>query len=170
MKQKRSLLLSLLALVLILCALVQPAWAYFTCNSEANGAVTISFLRRTDITEEVDGLTKNVTIQNDPSSTVSVWVRARAYTGSQYSLNIGGTGWTAGADGWWYYGTPVAPGDSTAGLAVTLEATVPEGEELPTINVAVVYESTTAFYNADGSFKDADWNAVLDTGTSSAET
>ncbi|MBQ3757186.1 MAG: hypothetical protein II873_08725 [Oscillospiraceae bacterium] len=170
MKTKRSFILSLLALVLILCAFIQPAWAYFTSSKQADGAVPISFIRRTTIKETVDELTKNVTIHNDETSTVYVWVRARAYAGVQFNLYVGGEGWTEDG-GWWYYGAAVPPNGDTKPLSIRLE--IPEEVE-PTdvVNVGVIYESITAFYNADGSFKtpnhDSDWRAeyILDSGSS----
>ena len=169
MKQKRSYILSLLALVLILCAFIQPAWAYFTSSKEADGAVPIYFTRKTTITEDVQGLTKIVTIQNikpENEPGVYVWVRAQAHAGAQYNLNVSGTGWTERGD-WWYYDTPVAPGGSAGALNVTL--VIPEGVK-PTdvVNVGVVYESTTAFYKENGiDFKPADWSApLLDAGSS----
>ena len=170
MKRKRSFVLSLLALVLILCAFIQPAWAYFTSNKEADGAIPISFYRKTTIKETVDDLTKNVTIHNDETSTVYVWVRARAYAGSQFKLHVDGEGWTKDGD-WYYYGAAVPPNGDTGPLSVRLE--IPANVE-PTdvVNVEVVYESITAFYNEDGSFKKpnhgSDWRTeyILDSGSS----
>ena len=62
MKQK-SWILSLLALVLIACAMVQPALAYFTANTQADGKIPLHFGRKTEIEEKVDGLHKAVTIR-----------------------------------------------------------------------------------------------------------
>ena len=165
MKRKSSYILSLLALVLILCAFIQPAWAYFTSSKEAEGAVPISFVRRTTIEETVDKLTKSVTVRNEAGSTVDVWVRVRAHAGSQYKLDVGGEGWSKNGD-WWYFNAPVAPGKTANPLAVTL--VIPEDVK-PTdvVNVGVIYESTTVFYNADGSYKAPDWSApLLDSATS----
>ena len=52
MKQK-SWILSLLALVLIACAMVQPALAYFTANTQADGKVPLNFGYKTEIYEDV---------------------------------------------------------------------------------------------------------------------
>ena len=158
MKTKRSFILSLLALVLILCAFIQPAWAYFTSSKQADGAIPISFIRKTKITEEVGELTKKVTIQNDKTSTVYVWVRARAYAGGQYELNVSSNGgWTKNGD-WWYYNTPVPPGGSTEDpLVVTLVIPDPKNfKPTDVVNVGVVYESTTAF-DKDADISSANW-------------
>lgn len=182
MKQK-SWILSLLALVLIVCAMVQPALAYFTAHTQADGAVPLYFERETTIRETMDGLTKVVTIKNtggdNPDHAVPVWVRARAYVGQEYEehLSVSGTGWSQGADGWWYYGAVLMPAKEgqesgeAAPLNVKLEnlPVVDEAElQFKDINVAVVYESITAYYNADGTFRPhtpADWSKPLDTGT-----
>ena len=182
MKQK-SWILSLLALVLIACAMVQPALAYFTANTQADGRIPLHFGRKTEIEEKVDGLHKAVTIKNTggdhPEYADPVWVRARAYVGQEYLqyLEVSGTGWSHNTeDGWWYYGEPVPVGGTAEVLNVSLvNMPVDHGEEhqFKDVNVAVVYESVTAYYNfdADGQpagFKPADWAAkILDSATSS---
>ncbi len=168
MKRKRSYILSLLALVLILCAFIQPAWAYFTSSKEATGAVPIQFYRETTIKETASGLTKDVTIENSSNSTTYVWVRARAYAGAQYELTYThSANWEQrGDDGWWYYKLAVEPGGSTpkGSLKVTLDI----GDVKPTdaVNVGVVYESITAFWDPEkNDFKAPtadDWKTKLE--------
>ena len=127
---------------------------------------------------------KAVTIKNTggdhPEYAVPVWVRAKAYVGQEYKkyLVVEGTGWTAVDDPkdpenpWWYYAAPVPVGESAAVLNVSLvNMPVDNGVEhqFKDVNVAVVYESITAYYNADGTFRpytDADWSKALDTGNS----
>ena len=187
MKQK-SWILSLLALVLIACAMVQPALAYFTANTQADGKIPLHFGRKTEIEEAVDGLHKAVTIKNTggdhPEYADPVWVRAKAYVGQQYKqyLVVEGTDWTSVSDPddpdnpWWVYGKPVPVGGTAAVLNVSLvNMPVDHGEEhqFKDVNVAVVYESVTAYYNVDADgqpagFKPADWTAkILDSATSS---
>ena len=184
MKQK-SWILSLLALVLIACAMVQPALAYFTAHTQADGAIPLYFERKTTIEEKVDGLHKAVTVKNTggahPEHAVPVWVRARAYVGQEYLqyLEVSGSGWSQGSDGWWYYGVPLMPevikddpSSMTSPLNVSLiNMPVDNGVEhqFKDVNVAVVYESITTYYNEDGSFRPytaADWSKPLDTGSS----
>lgn len=188
MKQK-SWILSLLALVLIACAMVQPALAYFTANTQADGRIPLHFGRKTEIEEKVDGLHKAVTIKNTggdhPEYADPVWVRARAYVGQEYLqyLEVSGAGWSHNTeDGWWYYGEPLMPevikddpSSKTSPLNVSLvNMPVDHGEEhqFKDVNVAVVYESVTAYYDFDAAvqpaFKPADWTAkILDSATSS---
>lgn len=177
MKQK-AWILSLLALVLIVCAMVQPALAYFTANTQADGKIPIYFERKTTIEEKVDGMHKAVTIKNTggdhPEYAVPVWVRARAYVGQEYLqyLEVSGSGWSQGSDGWWYYAAPVPVGESAAVLNVALvDMPVDNGVEhqFKDVNVAVVYESITTYYNEDGTYRAhtaADWSKPLDTGSS----
>ena len=166
MKRKSSYILSLLALVLILCAFIQPVWAYFTSSKQADGAVPISFVRETTIKETVDGLTKKVTIENSGKSTVHVWVRARAYAGAQFTLTYAyGDNWEQICD-WVYYKTPVAPGtgtDPADPLNVTLS--IPDEIKPPdVVNVGVIYESITAFSDGGDGFRahtPEDWSKAL---------
>ena len=64
------------------------------------------------------------------------------------------------------------PGEYTNYLDVSMEGLpAPDdltGFHISSFGIAVTYESTTAFYDEDGvHFLDADWNATLDTGSSS---
>ena len=192
MKHK-SLILSILALVLIVCAVAQPALAYFTANTDANGAVPLRFGRSTWISEEVTNLRKAVTITNTGGETPDeqkyadpVWVRARAYVGQEYSLSISGEDWSGpDAEEWYYYADPVPPPLVENGVVTKYYSTKPlyvELTDLPKvddpehqftdINVAVVYESITAVYNPDGvTFKPyvaKDWTEKLDSGSTSS--
>lgn len=173
MKRKRSFILSLLALILILCAFIQPAWAYFTTSSQAAGATKVYYKRVTTITEDPPtGNIKTVTIHNDADSTVWVWIRAKARTGEQFKLTGSGTDWSEpDKEGWYYYQVAVEPGGKTKPLSFTLDL---NGVEPPdVVNVGVVYESVTAFYNpkydpSDPSspmFESPEWDATLDNGT-----
>lgn len=161
MRGKKSYILSLLALVLILCAFIQPAWAYFTSSKEADGAVQLNFKRTTTITETVDqNMTKHVTITN--TGDCEVLVRARAYAGEQYGLDVTlSSGWRDGEDGWYYYDIPlktVDPGKSTTELLVKLDLKGIEPTDVA--NVGVIYQCTTVIYDSDGK-PTADWSPDL---------
>ena len=166
MKRKR-LLLMLAAVILTACAAIQPALAYFTSNSQADGAIPITLGSRTEIQEDFKDWTKTVSIENTEGS--PVWIRARAYAGVTYPLVVTGeSGWYDGGDGWWYYSAPVAEFETTANLYVSITgitAADAEDHQFASFNVAVVYESTRVHYGEDGEPLAADWNAVLDTGT-----
>ena len=62
--KRKTLFLSLLALVLIVCAMVQPALAYFTANTQADGKIPLNFGYETKIEEGYEDFVKTVTIQN----------------------------------------------------------------------------------------------------------
>ena len=182
MKHK-CFLLSVIALLLIACAVIKPAVAYFTDNTEADGAIPLYFGRWTEISETVTDLTKSVTITNHggdhPEKADPVWIRAKASTGTAYTLEISGSGWSIGDGGYYYYNAPVPVGGSTTALNVTLKGLPKnqDGAEYPISNVAVgvVYESTTAFLKPNApnpgpsgyqpsDYQDPDWSARLDYG------
>lgn len=161
--KRRYLILSLLALVLVAGAAIRPALAYFTDNSEADGAVGLTLGSTTEIRESFEDWVKEVQIANTQGK--PVWIRAAAYAGQTYDLEISGTGWTQGSDGYWYYGTPVAANNQTDILRVAIGNIPTEDLEFVEFNVAVVYQSTPVTYNEDGTAQAADWNMILDTGT-----
>ena len=189
--KRKCFILSVIALLLIACAVIKPAVAYFTDNAYADGAIPLYFGRWTEISETVKDLTKSVTITNTggehPEKADPVWIRAKASTGTAYELEISGDGWYEGeADPddpyggkYWYYNAPVPVGGSTTALKVTLKGlpTDQDDAEFPITSVAVgvVYESTTAFLKEDApnpgpsgyqpeDYQPADWSAVLDYG------
>ena len=179
--KRKNLILSIFALLLIACAVINPAVAYFTDNTNASGAIPLYFYRETEINEEMDGLNKLITVQNTggahPEYADPVWIRANVYIGETFKDNIkvSGTNWTYNPDdGWWYFDTPVPVGGSTTTLLVEVKdlpvnAEHQENDEfyISSIGVGVVYESTTAYYAENGTdFLPANWDAVLDTGTS----
>lgn len=147
----------LLALALVGALAVGGTFAWLTST---DGAVTNTFVPAnvtTDIDETFDGKVKeNVTVKNlDTKEAVDVYIRAKVVV-NWVELNDDGTvksvnatepvegidytaqsswetdsGWTKGADGFWYWNKRVAPGGSTGGLIGTLSqldsASVPEG-------------------------------------------
>lgn len=153
--KKKYMITGLLALVMILFAGVKPALAYFTGTTSASGGYTVNFGFETSIEEPgVDNLTKTVTIKNEEGS--DVFVRANVFVGSEYSLEYSDTeNWTE-TDGWLVYGKPLKKGES-ATFKVTVTNVPAEMLDGDQFNVAVVYESTPAQYNADGTAY-ADWN------------
>ena len=179
--KKRSYLLILLAAVLTVCILVQPALAYFTDRTNAKGSIPVTFGTTTELYESVVGFTKTISIGNtgDPETDELIWVRARAYAGVTYPLAVTlADGWYDGEDGWYYYGTPLVPGATqdppaagsvTTGLKVEVTE-IPEadaGDHMYTqINVAVIYETASVHYGEDGNILPANWNIILDNGTS----
>ena len=163
MRQK-SYWLSLLALVLILCACIQPAWAYFTSNTEAAGSVKLYTKSEVEITEEAKGLVKTVTIANTEGS--PVWVRAIAYIGSDFGLTVSGWGSTVGGNTWVYYSDPLyAGGDPASALTVKVTDIPASAENMTSFNVGVQFESIPVEYDTNGDpipHVSADWESKLD--------
>lgn len=170
--KKKYMILPVLALVLVLSASIKPAWSYFTTYAEAKGGYVIQ-LGDTTIDEEFYDWTKHVVIGNEETAQ-PVYVRARAFSGSEYPLTYSGEGWTLREDGYYYYNEILLPGEETTELLVMIN-NVPkapkEGEELSgetakegdNLHVAVIYESTPVLYDEDGN-PYADWNNVLEGG------
>ena len=175
----RSFILSILALLLIACAVISPALAYFTDNAEANGRIPFQFGYKTEIQDSVKGWVKTVSIQNiahpdpnDPEITSDpIWVRVRAFSGETYPLETTPSGgWVQSGD-WWYYMSPLGPGESTAGIDFKL-TNIPEKDaedhEYVGFNVSVVYESILVRFDEDGNPDPSDpttldWTTTLDT-------
>ena len=106
-------------------------------------------------------------IENVESSE-PVYIRARAFCGSQYTLVYSGEGWTQGSDGYYYYGNIVNGGASTGRLDIRIENIPADPEEMERFNVVVIYESTPVKYHEDGSpytVEETDWSELLDTGS-----
>ena len=151
----RKVMLPVLAAALVLGASAGTATSYFTTYVTAQGGHALQ-LRDVQTTphEEVDQNVKNIWVEN--TGEVECWVRAKAVAPTGVEISYGGEGWTLNeADGWYYYGTPVQPGQSTPVLtaAITMPKSedelnpIPEGTEL---NVIVVTECTKVLYQDDG--------------------
>jgi len=148
--KRKSFVLSLLALVLILAAAINPALAYFTANDRADGAVPLTLGSKTVIREYVHDLTKEVTIANTEGD--PVWVRAIAYSGVTYPLSVDGWGVSGVGSGVWvYYPEPVYAGETTTALSVEVTDIPDTGEfYVPSFNVSVQYESIPVLFDEDG--------------------
>ena len=153
-----------LALTLVLCTGVGPALAYFTDSSTAEGGIALNLGYTTTITETVTNLIKQLTIKNEEG--VDVFIRARAFVGGDYGLSVGGDNWTADGD-WYVYSLPVSATDSTKPLTVTVNNVPASLIDDDSFNVAVVYESTPAQYDENGTAY-ANWDITLVTGSSSS--
>lgn len=169
-KRKEYLtILTLAAFLMVAGAGIKETWAYFTTFSEAAGGYTIHLGDRTEFTEEFSNQTKHVVITSDADSE-PVYVRAKAFSGSNYPLTYSGEGWTLGADDYYYYSHILTGGASTEGLDIRIDGISVDGEEAEKnyFNVVVIYESTPVRYHEDGSaytIQETDWNELLDSGS-----
>ena len=163
--KKRHVLLAVLAAAMVLSIGIGSAFAYFTFSAEAEGAVPIKVNTYTTIEEpDVIDWVKQVVIGNDEDSE-PVFVRAKAFAGSEYSLIYDGEGWTEGEGGWYYYNEALPAGAKANVFLVGIGNIPKDAVEGQSFNVAVVYESTPVQYRADGTAY-ADWDIKLDTGSS----
>lgn len=175
MKNKTKIgksLLALSAVALVSLASVGSANAYFTTYVQAGGGYTVELGDRTVIQETVSNWVKHFSVTSQADSE-PIYIRARAFSGSQYILQYsnpdntpeGAGTWVDGRDGYWYYSNPdgslkvVNGGESTSELLI--EITNPPENNTVTFNVVVVYESTPIQYHEDGTAY-ADWTKKLD--------
>lgn len=163
--KKRDWCLAVLAFALILTAVGRGAWAYFTTFAEARGGYPISLGDETRVKEEFSAWTKHVTITVSEDSE-PVFVRAKAFCGSRYSLVYSDAGgkWTPGGEGYYYYSDPVAAGGSTDVLDIKIENVPSDVKDSESFHVVVIYETTPVLYQEDGTAY-ADWTRKVDGGT-----
>ncbi len=149
------------AIVLIAGIGVQSAMAYFTTYVTAEGGYEITLGSQTTVEEEVEDMTKHITISNTGKS--ACYVRVKVFSGSQITISFSGDErWVYNEDdGYYYYEEIVPVGGSTKQLLA--EITVPE-DYMDEFNVIVVQECTAVLYTEDGTAY-ADWENVTDTRT-----
>ena len=170
MKRRRycSGALALAAVCAIASAGIGKTWSYFTTYAEAAGGYTIHLGDRTEITESFSDWTKHVVIANEENSE-PVYIRAKAFCGSQYTITYSGEGWTwNSADEYYYYDKAVEGGGTAAALDLKIDGIPENPEDLERFNVIVIYESTPVKYHEDGSaytVEETDWSEILDTGS-----
>ncbi|MCF0129249.1 MAG: hypothetical protein HUJ70_11780 [Pseudobutyrivibrio sp.] len=157
---------ALLAATCIFAGQIGSANAYFTTYVNAAGGFTVSWDHKEKIKEEFTNWHKYVTISADPASTMPVFVRAKAFTGSTYKLDYAGTDWKLGKDDFYYYQKVLNPGETTNTLNVGIENIPLTPKAGDNFNVIVIYESIPAYVDANGNHEDpekADWNVPLGT-------
>lgn len=164
--KRNAVVLFLLALLLVLGAGIQSAGAYFTTYIVAEGGRQIRLGSQSMITESVSDWTKHVTVTCAEDSE-AVYVRAKAFCGSRYTLQYDDEDglWTPGEGGYYYYDSILQPGKTTVTLHVHIDDVPDDPAEGDQFHVIVVYETTPVLYREDGT-PYADWNAALTTGTS----
>lgn len=160
--KNKNLILAASAICLVLSATVNTASSYFTTYAEAKGGYTIELGSHTDISEKFSGWVKYVTITSAEDSK-PVYVRAKAFSGSQYTLEYSGSGWVLGNDGYYYYDKILNPSESTGELLVEISGVPVNPDVENDFNVVVVYESTPVVYDESGTAY-ADWNSGLEGG------
>lgn len=168
--KRKSVLFAVAAAILIIAANLPLAWGYFSTYTEASGRMRLQPRKiETEIKEpDVSDWTKHVVITNSQDGS-PVYIRAKAFAGSEYELIYdGGDSWTRGEDGYYYYNGILAPGEETPELLVKISNPPEDPENGQQFNVVVIYESTPVRYDENG-MPYADWGQELHTRERSAE-
>ncbi|MBO4888163.1 MAG: hypothetical protein J5589_07620 [Firmicutes bacterium] len=152
--------LAIIAAVAVLIASIGSAIAYFSTSAKTLGEQPVSL--GTSIEETVSDWTKHVVVSADEDS-FPVYVRARAFTDSRFTLTYSWNGdeWKDGGDGFYYYYKVVNASESTTELNVKINNLPADLKEGFDFNVIVIYECTRAT-DEDGQPIAANWNDVID--------
>ena len=169
MKNKlRNTAVALIA-VAVLAVSVPSALAYFSDYKEAQGKVQIFLTPEPESYEYIVDGYKKLVIKNNDTAMDSCWVRARAFgTDDHMTYEVDAAYWDFNAeDGWYYYKTPLAPGEETKADTFNVKVSYespddPEAIDLfvDEFNIVMVYESTPVLYEGtpDDPKPYADWS------------
>ncbi len=156
--KKRTLLLLALAVIMVTSVSVPQAAAYFTTYTEAQGGYQVTIEPAT-VEERFYNWTKHVSVTNAEDGQ-PVYVRARAFAGSQFHLQYSGDGWSYNPDdGYYYYADPLGPGESANELLVHIDNIPLDPGDNDSFNVIVVYEYTHVKYDSEDN-PYADWSSA----------
>lgn len=157
--KKKTLILSLLSLSLIVLCSVQSAYAYFTTYTSARGEASLHLGYDTTIVEELDNMTKHISVRSEEGS-IPVYVRVRYFAPAGYTVTPSSVGnqWIQNGD-YWYYSNILLAGESTSNLDLLIN--VPN-DQLQDFNVIVVSESVPVTYDATGNPEPANWNQPVE--------
>lgn len=167
--KKKSVIFAAIAVVLVLAANLPLAWGYFSTYTEARGGILIQPRKvETEIEEpEVTNWAKHVVITNSEDGS-PMYIRAKAFGGSEYDLTYESDGsWVPGDDGFYYYNNVLDGGNETSELLVKINNR-PADEKGQEFNVVVIYESVPVRYDESGN-PYADWDQPLQARERSAE-
>lgn len=162
----KTIWLTAAALLLVGSISLSKAMAYFTTYASAGGGVEINIVNtKNEVEEKVEGLTKEIRLEN--TSTQEEYVRVRVFCGSNISLEYSNASgkWSQGEGDYWYYSDIVKPGEITEPLLAAIK--VPE-EHKDSFDVIVVEESVPVLYGEDGS-PYADWSMKAGSATTGEE-
>ena len=157
--KKINLILAVLAVVLVLCASIGAASAYFTTYADARGGYVIHMKYESEISEDVEGNVKSVKISNYPTGPnpvngiYPIFVRARVFAGNDVNVAVktDNTYWDGPTGDYYFYTIPLFTGESSDILTITVSpatnSTVRPGDP---IDVLVTYESVPAVFTPAG--------------------
>ncbi len=155
------------ALLMLGCAGLSGAMAYFTTHVAAKGGYPITIGAETSVEEEVEDMTKHIVLVNTGEN--DCYVRVKVFCGSRFTINYSTATddksepyWNHNeSDGYWYYRDIVPAGEKTEELLAKIE--VPE-EFTESFDIVVIQECTPVLYEEDGT-PYADWENRIDTRT-----
>ena len=157
---KRTICLTLAALIMAAGLTVGTAMAYFTTYVTADGGAVLKLgFTDTEIKEEVIAGKKELTLTN--VGDFPAYVRIKALVGDEHPVvysepqETNGS-WELKADGYYEYGKFLAPGESTTQINVGFDL---DGNE--SFNVIIVQESTPVLYDENGEAY-CDWSVKAD--------
>lgn len=157
-KYGRLIAMSAAALGMTAALTVESSLAYFTTYVSAGGGEVVNLGSSTVIDEEVEQMTKLITITN-PSDRSDCFVRVKVFSGTSVTAEVSGdSNWRHGEDDYWYYTPVLAAGASTTVLNAKIN--IPEGFDKDNFNVVVIQECTPVVYDEAGNAT-ADWNMVI---------
>ncbi len=147
---KKKKVLATAALLLCLIVSIGTAAAYFTDYESAKGGAVVHLKGQTEMTEEMDGNHKILKITN--TGETDMIVRAIIIGDAGRIQSIAGDGWSEGADGAYYYGKVLHPGEGGNGDATTqLRVNVRGGDsDTDDFEIIVVHEGSRAVYAGSG--------------------
>ncbi len=160
MKYKKYLL-AMAALVLVAVTAVPVSMAYFTDTESAQGGFQVSL---GDISHEprenVEGMTKMISIDNTGDYPVFVRVKAEAPDGVNVAIADGtDSGWTLKDDGYYYYSEVVEAGKSTPENGLKLEIKPNDDFTGDSFDVIILSECSRALFDESGAAY-ADWTTT----------
>ena len=169
MKKKKYLIISCVIAVLVMCAGIGSAWAYFTTHTKALGDLQLTLGDHTYLHEdEPEDWTKKIRVGNnkegDYDAVDPVYARVQAIAGSLYYLEMvtaegKSPGWVDGGDGWFYYTELIQPTKESETLEIKIREIISgEAVEISNenhkpgdeVNVAIVYETVAVQYDDAG--------------------
>lgn len=157
----KNVLPVIIALGLLGVSNVSNANAYFTTYVTAKGGYKVNWEHKEYMEENFEEWSKYVSIVSKENS-IPVFVRAKAFAGSTYSLQYSGNDWTYhAADDFYYYDNVLKGGEQTSSLRIFIDNIPANPKPGENFNVVVIYETIPVQYDDNGNPlapTQADWS------------
>lgn len=140
----KTALLTCAAAALVLGGSLGTSMSYFTTYATAKGQKELHLtIPKTDIEEHFEGTTKQVTVRNTEDA--PCYVRVMVFSPIKFT-SIGGTGWSYGNDGYYYYEGVLEKKDDAANVLAVMPGLDGVTEDF---EIEVVVEAAPVFYETD---------------------